>query len=156
MKNENEHICRICLEPGQTTNPLITPCHCSGTVKYIHLLCLKTWLSKQIKAVVNDFSVTINWKPLFCEMCKAHYKYRIYLDNKKFYTVDIPKPEKPYIVLEIMKKKSKDDCKIFKFITFKQKQTINIGRKKDVDVRISDDISVSRIHATLKYREDTK
>lgn len=138
------------------TNPLITPCHCSGTVKYIHLLCLKTWLSKQIKAVVNDFSVTINWKPLFCEMCKAHYKYRIYLDNKKFYTVDIPKPEKPYIVLEIMKKKSKDDCKIFKFITFKQKQTINIGRKKDVDVRISDDISVSRIHATLKYREDTK
>jgi len=93
---------------------------------------------------------------LFCEMCKAHYKYRIYLDNKKFYTVDIPKPEKPYIVLEIMKKKSKDDCKIFKFITFKQKQTINIGRKKDVDVRISDDISVSRIHATLKYREDTK
>jgi len=138
------------------TNPLITPCHCSGTVKYIHLLCLKTWLSKQIKAVVNDFSVTINWKPLFCEMCKAHYKYRIYLDNRKFYTVDIPKPEKPYIVLEIMKKKSKDDCKIFKFITFKQKQTINIGRKKDVDVRISDDISVSRIHATLKYREDTK
>ena len=52
-----------------------------------------------------------------------------------------------------MKKKSKDDIKIFKFITFKQKQQINIGRKKDVDVKISDDISVSRIHATLKYRE---
>lgn len=89
-------------------------------------------------------------------MCKAHYKYRIYLDNQKFYTVDIPKPEKPYIVLEIMKKKSKDEGKIFKFITFKQKNRINIGRKKDVDVKISDDISVSRIHATLKYREETR
>lgn len=89
-------------------------------------------------------------------MCKAHYKYRIYLDNQKFYTVDIPKPEKPYIVLEIMKKKNKDEGKIFKFITFKQKNRINIGRKKDVDVKISDDISVSRIHATLKYREETR
>lgn len=89
-------------------------------------------------------------------MCKAHYKYRIYLDNQKFYTVDIPKPEKPYIVLEIMKKKNKDEGKIFKFITFKHKNRINIGRKKDVDVKISEDISVSRIHATLKYREETR
>ena len=137
-------------------NPLITPCQCSGTVRYIHLLCLKTWLSKQIKASINDFSVTINWKPLFCEMCKANYKYRIYLDNQKFYTVDIPKPEKPYIVLEVMKKKAKEDCKVFKFITFRHKDRINIGRKKDVDVKISDDISVSRIHATLKYRPETR
>lgn len=30
------------------------------------------------------------------------------MDNQKFYTVDIPKPEKPYIVLEIMKKKNKN------------------------------------------------
>jgi pSer/pThr/pTyr-binding forkhead associated (FHA) protein len=55
-----------------------------------------------------------------------------------------------------MKKKHKDDVKIFKFITFKQKNKVNVGRKKDVDVRISDDISVSRIHATLKYRPDTR
>ena len=78
---------------------MITPCQCTGTVRYIHLICLKTWLSKQIKAVVNDFGVSLNWKPLSCEMCKTYYKYRIYLDNQKFYTVDIPKPEKPYIVL---------------------------------------------------------
>jgi len=55
-----------------------------------------------------------------------------------------------------MKKKNKEEGKIFKFITFKNKSKINIGRKKDVDVRISDDISVSRIHATLKYKEDTR
>lgn len=89
-------------------------------------------------------------------MCKTHYKYRIYLDNQKFYTVDIPKPEKPYIVLEIMKKKNKEEGKIFKFITFKNKTQINIGRKKDVDVRISEDISVSRIHAILRYKHETR
>ena len=89
-------------------------------------------------------------------MCKSLYKYRIYLDNKKFYTVDIPKPEKPYLVLQIMKKKKKQEGRIFKFITFKQKDIIQIGRKKDVDVKISDDISVSRIHATLKYKYETQ
>lgn len=153
---ECENTCRICLEPGLTTNPLITPCKCTGTVRYIHLLCLKMWLSKQIKASISDFCVTINWKPLNCEMCKSHFKYRIYLDNQKFYTVDIPKPEKPYLVLEIMKKKNKEDGKIFKFITFRNKVKVNLGRKKDVDVRISEDISVSRIHATLRYKEDTR
>lgn len=59
-------------------------------------------------------------------------------------------------MVEIMKKKNKEEGKIFKFITFKHKNKINIGRKKDVDVRISDDISVSRVHATLKYKEDTR
>lgn len=89
-------------------------------------------------------------------MCKTQYKYRIYLDNQKFYTVDIPKPEKPYIVLQIVKKRSSGEGKIFKFITFKHKTTINIGRKKDVDVKISEDISVSRVHATLKYNSQKR
>lgn len=125
-------------------------------MRYIHLLCLKQWLSKQIKAVSNDFSVTIHWKPLCCEMCKALYKYRIYLDNKKFYTVDIPKPQKPYLVIEVMKKRAKEEGRIFKFITFRHKPIVNIGRKKDVDVKISDDISVSRLHASLRYKPDTQ
>ena len=55
-----------------------------------------------------------------------------------------------------MNKKNKEDGKIFKFITFKNKPVINVGRKKDVDVRISDDISVSRIHAVLKDKDRTK
>ena len=55
-----------------------------------------------------------------------------------------------------MNKKSKGEGKIFKFITFKNKPVINVGRKKDVDVRISEDISVSRIHAILKYKDKTK
>jgi hypothetical protein len=41
-------------------------------------------------------------------MCQTIYRYRIYLDNKKFYTVEIPKPDKPYIVLEVLKKNAND------------------------------------------------
>lgn len=51
-----------------------------------------------------------------------------------------------------MRKRGAEEGKVFKFITFRNKQLINIGRKKDVDVRVSEDISVSRVHALLKYR----
>lgn len=70
------------------------------------------------------------------------------MDNKKFYTVDIPKPAKPYIILQLMKKSSANG-KIFHFVSFAQKNKIMVGRRKDIDVRISDDISISRAHATI-------
>ena len=95
----SEQVCRICLDPGEYNNPLITPCKCSGSVKYIHINCLKAWLAKRLNVIKSQFCITINWLPLSCEMCKTPFKYRIYMDNKKFYTVDIPKPPKPYIIL---------------------------------------------------------
>jgi hypothetical protein len=57
------------------------------------------WLGKRLNVVKSKNFITIKWTPLTCEMCKSHYKYRIYLDNKKYYTVEIPKPGKPYVVL---------------------------------------------------------
>ena len=43
-KKVNTPICRICLcDDNDQNNPLINPCNCSGTMKYIHLLCLKQW-----------------------------------------------------------------------------------------------------------------
>ena len=37
--------CRICyLEEETDSNPLIQPCLCSGSLKYIHLDCLKKWI----------------------------------------------------------------------------------------------------------------
>ena len=62
-------------------------------------------------------------------MCKTKYRYRIYLDNKKFYTVEIPKPKKPYIVLEVMKK-STDFAKLFHFVSLAETSKVSIGRKK--------------------------
>jgi hypothetical protein len=57
------------------------------------------WLGKRLNPVNQAYSVTINWKPLLCELCMAHFMYKIYLDNKKYYTVEIPRPPKPYLVL---------------------------------------------------------
>ena len=54
-------------------------------------------------------------------MCKADFKYRIYLDGKKFYTVDIPKPPKPYLMMELMRKGNSSKSKVYYLITFSEK-----------------------------------
>ena len=35
--------CRICFE---SNNPLIVPCDCKGSIRFIHQECLKTWILK--------------------------------------------------------------------------------------------------------------
>ena len=44
-KKKNKY-CRICYmeEDDEIENPIIQPCHCSGSCKYIHLKCLKQWI----------------------------------------------------------------------------------------------------------------
>ena len=41
--------CRICLSENYTDdNPLICPCNCDGTMKYIHLKCLQRALRSKV------------------------------------------------------------------------------------------------------------
>lgn len=43
--SNEEPCCRICLESaGGGNGPLITPCRCSGTSRFVHRGCLQTWL----------------------------------------------------------------------------------------------------------------
>lgn len=48
-----------------------------------------------------------------------------------------------------MRKNQSSKGKVFHFISFAGKNKIAIGRRKDIDVRISDDISISRSHAAI-------
>ena len=65
-------ICRICFEKGEKNNPLISPCLCEGSIKYVHQNCLKKWLIKS------------NIKPELakCEICKYKYGLRFFKDKK--------------------------------------------------------------------------
>lgn len=38
-------ICRICHCESDPFNPLLTPCYCSGSLKYVHHTCLQQWLT---------------------------------------------------------------------------------------------------------------
>ena len=104
MVSDSEYTCRFCLEDGTNSNPLICPCKCSGSVRYVHLKCIRQWLDTRLNISHEEHCTIVKWTPLTCEICKVHFKYRVFLDNVKYYTLEIPKPVKPYLVLEAVGK----------------------------------------------------
>ncbi|GLC45112.1 hypothetical protein PLESTM_001687900 [Pleodorina starrii] len=60
--------CRICMddESDPVTNPLINPCKCSGTTKYVHRQCLLKW--RTMKA-----GTQAHYR---CEICHYRYQFR--------------------------------------------------------------------------------
>ena len=66
--------CRICLgEQADAEDPFFSPCHCAGTMKYIHVLCLQKWLKSKLHIKQTGFSTSIYWKTLECELCKTTF-----------------------------------------------------------------------------------
>lgn len=62
--DENEGLppqCYICYETGNEDNPLINPCQCAGSVKYVHLSCLSRWIQPEGSSTVNTH----------CPVCKS-------------------------------------------------------------------------------------
>lgn len=52
-------ICRICHCEGDSEVPLIAPCYCSGSLRYVHQACLQQWIkSSDIRS---------------CELCKFQF-----------------------------------------------------------------------------------
>ncbi|XP_068118872.1 probable E3 ubiquitin-protein ligase MARCHF10 isoform X2 [Hyperolius riggenbachi] len=62
---EEGDLCRICLTGEHTEeNNLIAPCRCTGSLKYVHIDCMKRWLLSKIKSGAEMSAVKS------CEMCK--------------------------------------------------------------------------------------
>ncbi|EGR31131.1 hypothetical protein IMG5_117240 [Ichthyophthirius multifiliis] len=151
MENQDEPgVCRICLgDNEELENPLITPCRCDGTMGFIHIKCLQQWLQSRIHPKITSYSVSFVYKTFDCELCKQPFPNMVKVKNIIYDTVEIPKPNAPYITLEILSK-DKNICKGIHVISLDQRQNIKLGRGNDSDIRISD-ISVSRRHAQLSY-----
>ena len=89
-------ICRICYqeEDDPLINPLIKPCKCSGSMKYIHLKCLLFWLKS--KTVHSNNSIDNNnfFKSYFiedsvqCELCKEIFPDFIKHNHIKYCLID--------------------------------------------------------------------
>ena len=60
----SEKICRICFEIETAAAPVISPCECNGSMKFIHENCLKKWIMSK----TND-PATFN-----CDICKAQLR----------------------------------------------------------------------------------
>ena len=62
--------CRFCLESGSLTsktNPLLSPCVCRGSVKYVHKECLAKW---RVTTLRPD-------QDLICPLCKTVYNITV-------------------------------------------------------------------------------
>lgn len=98
---------------------------------------------------VHRGQVVIKFKKMDCELCKQVFPFQIAHNNRIVDIVDIDKPEKDYIVFESINSASVPQ-KVFYIINTENKTHLRIGRGQESDVRITDDISVSRCHATIK------
>jgi hypothetical protein len=144
--------CRICFtECEESADPLISPCLCTGSMKYIHYNCLRRWLETRMVARVNPNYSHFYWKSLSCELCKAPFPLN-YTDNGTNYPLcDVDKGDSPSIILEALSKDHSAGQGVTA-IAVSQDCSVKLGRGHESDVRIPD-ISVSRCHAELHNRD---
>ncbi|XP_050981681.1 E3 ubiquitin-protein ligase MARCH8 isoform X1 [Labeo rohita] len=64
----NQDICRICHCEGDDESPLITPCHCTGSLRFVHQACLQQWIKSSdtrcCELCKYDFIMETKLKPL--------------------------------------------------------------------------------------------
>jgi pSer/pThr/pTyr-binding forkhead associated (FHA) protein len=159
QKNKNNRICRICYGDDTTDeNPLICPCICKGSMKYIHYECLKNWLNSKIEEDISIDSenseievISYNRKDISCELCKE--KLPDYVKhNDRYYNISFYKPKfEEFVVMESMRA-DKHKAKFIHIISFDKKTSINIGRANECELSISE-LSVSRFHCIIHKDE---
>jgi hypothetical protein len=95
------------------------------------------------------------WKKFECEICKQSYPYIFKSGDKLFKLIEIeePKASTNYILMESMPLDKNTAMTIHMLTASEHKNTWKMGRGHESEVRIND-ISVSRFHAILKYRDD--
>ena len=158
-KSKKKYRCRICFCDGnfEGNNPLISPCKCSGSVKYIHLYCLRKWLTSKITTKIssnNDIYCYV-FKSLKCEICQSIIPEIAEFRGKFLSLLDFKNIDPPYIILQSMYQynstnRNLNELNIIFVISFKTNLQVNIGRANNSNIRLSD-VSVSRNHAKLTY-----
>jgi hypothetical protein len=72
-QEEERRECRVCLEGSEGLgNELMNICGCTGSLKYIHRLCLQDWLLRKYEEseTKTDFK---EFSGLACEICHKQY-----------------------------------------------------------------------------------
>ncbi len=142
-------LCRICLlDENETDNPLIDPCNCTGSVKFIHLMCIRQWLKSKILTKNFNFLSVHTFKTFECEICKTFFPEQVRYRDMLYSLFEISKPETNYIMLESLSREKRENKYLY-IISMQEKPIIRLGRSNESDVRMTD-ISVSRNHATIR------
>ncbi len=157
---ETEMMCRYCLYEQKDNNvatvdqALLFCCNCSGSAGGVHFMCLKNWIKNKIVSKTNNNTVTYQWKKFECEVCKTPLPRKVIFKKLPNELINIERPDCPYIILEKIPGASEPQKgATLSLIVPTDNDTIKLGRGHQCDLRISD-ISVSRIHAFLRYKDN--
>ena len=108
-------------------NPLINPCSCTGSVKYVHIFCLQKWFRNKLQLSPEYSVVSVIWNNIRCEVCKAAIPLSFAIDEKLFHLLDFTalghdpsNSKKPVLVLEILDKEDKKPKGLY-FVNFNKK-----------------------------------
>lgn len=172
---EPKYTCRICLGwDWDRDDPMVSPCKCIGTVKYIHINCLKELLKSRMNTRKNEYYVSMSWENVFWELCKTkipdtiHIKYESnsMRDShvtsqeaiKMVHLIEVPEEiwDCPYIMMDCLNVPmfKKNTAKIVYFIRMWE-STVVIGRGQSSNVRLAD-ISISRQHTNFHLTKNNE
>ena len=158
--SDKKKVCRICYcgDEKEENNPLLCPCICKGSMKYIHYKCLKNWLNSKIESnnfTQNPISISYIREELKCELCKTKFpdfvKYKNELlnltlyDNTKF---------KQYIIFESLRVGGDKKKSIHILSLDNNYSQFTLGRANECDI-VFEELSVSRYHCLI-FRDHNK
>ncbi|KAL1495635.1 hypothetical protein AB1Y20_016502 [Prymnesium parvum] len=121
--------CYICYETGDADNPMISPCQCAGSVKYVHVSCLSRWIQPEGTSTVNTN----------CPVCKSRY-------SEKTQALMI---RPPAMLLESWSNHRAHRHR--HWVSFAQHGTANLGRFVGQNDVVIQDHSVSGEHAFIAH-----
>jgi len=151
--SNEERTCRICYceEDDPRENPLIEPCTCSGSVKYIHLACIKAWINEQLTQDISPDVKSYCWERISCELCHSNFKEVVYKNGKAIKLFEKEKvDEDTQMILESI---YPDDIKVYFNLMVKKHdewKSFTLGRSRNCEIKLNLD-SISRTHAEIKY-----
>ena len=157
-KQQQNKTCRICyLEEEDANNPLIQPCICSGSMKYIHLNCLKKWLNTTvfIKIESKELCNIYLYKKAECELCKTIFPDSIKHKGKIYDIFDFYNDFNNCLIIESLTLDKNKNKYLYVINLEAPNNRINIGRGHGSQV-ILNEISVSRIHSILNINKSSK
>ena len=132
MPKGSQHECYICYEAGRPGDPLISPCMCTGSVKYVHLNCLQRWIQPEGSSAVNTH----------CSICKARYP-------EKAQAMMI---RPPALLLESWS--NHRALRLRHWVSFANHSTASLGRFTEHNDVVIPDHSVSGEHALIIHSGD--
>lgn len=144
---EPDEVCRVCYTDTNTVDdPLLTPCLCSGSVKYIHLRCLRQSIVGAVHTRSTPQAVTVGWKEIKCGICKAPIPPLLDRGGRRLCVVELPASDKPHVMLRM----DGLDFHALSLVALERGQEATLGRSHDNDL-VLPTTSVSRLHAKIKF-----